>query len=70
MSKLFKQEIDVNFTNYLTQARMEKAAELIYGNGTSITDIAYLVGYSDPKCFCRAFKKYFGKASSNFQRRL
>lgn len=67
LSKLFKQELGVNFIDYLIQVRLEKAERLLKNKELSISDIAYLVGYNDPKYFCRIFKKKYGKPPSMYR---
>jgi len=40
--------------------RMKLAAKLILASGKNVSEIAYQVGFSDPKYFSKSFKKYFG----------
>lgn len=57
-SRIFKKFEGVNYIQYLTKIRMEKAKELIIENKLSIKEIAIEVGYIDQNYFSRAFKKY------------
>jgi YesN/AraC family two-component response regulator len=57
-SRIFKKYEGVNYIQYLTKVRMEKAKELILQNKLSIKEIAIEVGYIDQNYFSRAFKKY------------
>lgn len=57
-SRIFKKYEGVNYIQYLTKIRMEKAKELILRNKLSIKEIAIEVGYIDQNYFSRAFKKY------------
>lgn len=46
--------------------RMAVAADLLVMNTLSISEIAYKVGYSDPKYFAKVFKKHYGKSPSEY----
>lgn len=46
--------------------KMKKAAGLIKEKSYLISEVAYLVGYSNPKNFSTAFKKYYGVSPSQF----
>lgn len=56
-SHLFKEVTHISPLNYLTRLRIEKSKELLLGEGLSISDVAFLVGYTDPLYFSRVFKK-------------
>ena len=43
-----------------------KAKELLLGGNYKIYEIAEMVGYSDPKYFCKVFKKCTGMSTSAF----
>lgn len=66
-SKLFKDETGMNFSDYLTKARMEKALELLGSPVNKVQDISVKVGYSNPKHFTRAFKNYFGFSPTEYR---
>lgn len=57
LSREFKKQTNMNFSEYLTNYRIEKAKEL-FDNGFSKTvEVGILVGYQDPKHFRSVFKK-------------
>ncbi|MFU0826073.1 MAG: Stage 0 sporulation A-like protein [Lachnoclostridium sp.] len=56
-SKRFKEETGVNFIDYLTNIRIQKAKELLENPALSIKEICSMSGYSDPNYFSRIFKK-------------
>lgn len=61
LSNLFKQEMEITITEYITACRMGRAAEIL--NGTpecTLAEISDQVGYNDPYYFSRSFKKYYG----------
>ena len=57
-SKYFE---NMSFGEYLRKMRIEKAIELIQTTNYSLTEIAYLTGFSDQSHFTRIFKKLNGK---------
>jgi YesN/AraC family two-component response regulator len=57
LSKCFKNVEGSSFTEYLTDYRLTKAKELIRLGNSTITDIAYKVGFSDSNYFGKCFKK-------------
>ena len=68
LSTLFKKEIGINFSDYLTSRRMEEAKRLLKENTCSINEIAELVGYSDPKYFSKTFNKVVGLKPSEYRK--
>ena len=49
-SRLFKEEVGLTFSDYLTRVRIEKAKELLERGDLRLSDISGLVGY-DENCF-------------------
>jgi AraC-like DNA-binding protein len=64
-SKYFE---DLSFGDYIRKQRIEKAKELMETQKYSLTEIAYLTGFSDQSHFTRIFKKYTGKNPSSFKK--
>src|SRR5450432_625024 len=64
-SKYFE---DLSFGDYIRKQRIEKAKELMETQKYSLTEIAYLTGFSDQSHFTRIFKKYSGKNPSSFKK--
>lgn len=62
VSKLFKKVSGQNFSDYLIEVKMTNAMRLLKNNELKIYEIAYMIGYDNPKNFTRAFKKYWGKS--------
>lgn len=56
-SRLFQNQIGMNFTNYLHNIRMDAACRLLTEGHSSVTEISASVGYSDMKFFHQLFKK-------------
>lgn len=66
-SALFKKETGMNFSDYLTKVRMEKAKELLCRTSKLVSEIAYEVGFNDYRYFGQLFKKYTGQTPREFQ---
>lgn len=56
-SKIFKHYQNVNFIDYVTRIRINKAKELLRDPAVNIKEISGMVGYSDPNYFARVFKR-------------
>jgi len=67
-SRVFKEEVGVNFVDYITNVRIEKAKELIDSQRYSMKEICSMVGYSDPNYFSRAFKKNVGVTPTEYKK--
>lgn len=67
LSKIFKDKCGIGFSDYLVKTRMEKACELLSDIRYKGYDIAYYIGYDNPKNFSRAFKAYFGMSPKEFR---
>ena len=60
---------DVSFGHYIQQQRIEKAKDLMIDAKYSLTEIAYLTGFSDQSHFTRIFKKMTGENPSSFRKK-
>ena len=67
LSKLFKEEKNVNYVTYVTDARMEKARSLLKDPLLSIKEISAEVGFNDQNYFSRAFRNKFGMTPTEFR---
>jgi AraC-like DNA-binding protein len=52
---------------FIQNIRIRKAEKLLSKNNCRISEVAYKVGFSDPKYFSRCFKLEYGVAPSEFQ---
>ncbi len=59
--KLFRENVGMSPSNYILRMKMKKAEEMLKSDYSSITDIAYSLGYNNVYEFSRAFKKHMGK---------
>ena len=55
------------FEQVLAELRREIAVRRLAGEGGSVSQVAYLLGFSDPAAFSRAFKRWTGRSPSAFR---
>ena len=66
-STLFKRETQKSFTAYVTDLRMQHAAQLLRDTDEKTYLIAERIGYTDPNYFSYVFKKHFGLTPSKYR---
>jgi two-component system sensor histidine kinase YesM len=69
LSKIFKEETNINLSNYITDIRMQKAAELLEQTGLKVNEIMYLTGYRKSQHFTKLFKEKFGVTPMEYRRK-
>jgi len=62
-----KQLMGVSPSDFLRQVRMQRAEQLVAKSRMSISEVAYAVGFSDPKYFTKCFKKQTGLTPSEYR---
>lgn len=67
LSHLFRREMGVTFSDYLTKVRVSRAKELLM-EGRSVEDVSGCVGYRDGNYFIKIFKKYVGVTPSKYRK--
>jgi AraC family transcriptional regulator of adaptative response / methylphosphotriester-DNA alkyltransferase methyltransferase len=55
------------FRTYLTEVRMDRAAEILAARPLTVREVASLVGYRQPAQFAKAFRRHHGAAPSAFR---
>ena len=55
LSHIFSQQLHVNFREYINALRIDRACSLLYNPTLSISQIAYMCGFGNPRTFHRAF---------------
>jgi len=71
LSREFSKHFDnLNFGEYIRKLRIEKAIALIQNSKYTLTEIAYLTGFSDQSHFTRIFKQHTGKNPSFYRKTL
>jgi len=68
--KMFKKATGLNFTDYLSRIRIEKAKNLLLNPNLRVSEIAYEVGFGSLTHFNRSFHKIVGRSPSEYRRTL
>lgn len=67
-SKLFKQEVGINFIDYMTERKIARAKALMLRTDEPINNIAFELGFNEANYFSKVFKKITGQSPSEFRR--
>lgn len=70
ISKVFKNELGLNFSEYLTHKRLEKSTELLADMSLKVYEIAGMVGYADTSNFIKVFRKNYGVSPNEHRQSL
>lgn len=68
--KLFKLHTGINFTEYVSRLRIEKARELLANPNFRISEIAFEVGFQSLTHFNRVFRKLLGEAPTSYREKI
>jgi len=68
--KLFKRSTGVNFTEFVSRVRTEKAKNLLLNQNLRISEIAYAVGFQSLTHFNRIFRKITGESPTEYRLHL
>jgi AraC-like DNA-binding protein len=68
--KMFKKATGLNFTEYLSRVRVEKAKNLLLNPNLRISEIAYEIGFQSLTHFNRVFKKVAGQSPTEYRLQL
>lgn len=66
-SRLFKEQTGVNFIDFVTEKRVNKAKHLLETTQESVRDISRITGYDDVNYFSRVFKKITGLTPTEYR---
>jgi YesN/AraC family two-component response regulator len=65
--KMFKKATGINFTEYLSRVRIEKAKNLLINPNLRISEIAFEVGFQSVTHFNRVFRKFLGQSPTLYR---
>jgi len=68
--KMFKKATGLNFTDYVSRLRVEKAKNLLLNRNLRVSEIAYEVGFQSLTHFNRVFKKVMGQSPTQYRGQL
>lgn len=69
-SRIFKKEIGMSIIEYINQAKMKKASELLKDETLKIKEVAQLIGIHDQLYFNKVFKKYYQVCPREYRKKL
>lgn len=67
-SRLFKQVVGQNFSDYVSRRRIEEASDILLNTAFSIDTICHQLGYKDRTQFHKLFLKYMGMTPSQYRK--
>lgn len=70
ISKMFKEQLGINYIDFLTECRIEKAKKLMGDPARSLKEITFEVGYHDPNYFSKVFKKMCDVSPTEYRKLL
>ncbi|HYG40412.1 MAG TPA: two-component regulator propeller domain-containing protein [Cytophagales bacterium] len=62
----FKELTDLSTGEFIKITRLKRAAQLLKEKKHRVSDVCYLVGFTDPHYFSKSFKSVYGVSPSNF----
>src|ERR1700677_269839 len=68
--KMFKKATGINFTDYLSRVRTERAKNLLLNPNLRVSEIAYEVGFQSLTHFNRVFKRILGQSPTEYRTQL
>ncbi|WP_432666520.1 response regulator [Wukongibacter baidiensis] len=69
LSKLFKKELNINISKYITGRRIERAKELLENTDMPVLNIAVDLSYNESNYFSKVFKRVVGMTPSDYRNR-
>lgn len=66
-SKIFKEEMNMNFNTFLNRVRIEMSRKLLSDPSISIVDVSHIVGFEDQSYFSKVFKKITGQSPKKYR---
>jgi AraC-like DNA-binding protein/ligand-binding sensor protein len=68
--KMFRKATGINFTDYLSRVRTERAKNLLLNPNLRVSEIAYEVGFQSLTHFNRVFKRILGQSPTDYRSQL
>ena len=69
LSRLFKKEMGISFSQYILNLKIDKAKNLLRFSEYSIGEITYYLGFSNESHFIQTFQKRVGETPNRYRRR-
>lgn len=68
LSQLIKNKLGMNFSEYLTKIRINRAIELMKAENITINELFSQVGFNNRNAFTKAFKRVTGTTPSDYKK--
>ena len=68
--KMFKKATGLNFTDYLSRVRVEKAKNLLLNPNLRISEVAFAAGFQSLSHFNRVFRRIAGESPTQYREKL
>jgi AraC-like DNA-binding protein/ligand-binding sensor protein len=68
--KMFKKATGLNFTDYLSRVRVEKARNLLLNPNMRISEVAFAAGFQSLSHFNRVFRRIAGESPTRYRDKL
>lgn len=70
LQRRMKQMMGVSPADFLREARIKHACQLLKNDDSIVSEVAYKCGFSDPKYFSRCFKQSVGTSPSEYRNQV
>jgi AraC-like DNA-binding protein len=67
LQRRMKQMMGVTPADFLREARLKRACQLLRSTDAIVSEVAYRCGFSDPKYFSRCFKQSVGMSPTEYR---
>lgn len=67
-SKVFKNEMNSNFSTYLNEYRIERSKKYLLNESINLVDISDMVGFEDQSYYSKVFKKVVGVTPGKYRK--
>jgi transcriptional regulator GlxA family with amidase domain len=62
-----KHLLGISPADFLREARMKRAVQLLRTTDKTVSEVAFAVGFNDPKYFSRCFRQSIGQSPSDMK---
>jgi|GEM_PF-1168817 len=69
LSRVFKENTGMSFSDYKLKLRINKAKGLIKDGGYNVEEISYQLGYKNPESFSKTFRNYTGLTPGEYRKK-
>jgi AraC-like DNA-binding protein len=67
LQRKLKQAMGITPQDLMKEARIKRACQLLRETDKTVSEIAYVCGFTDPKYFSRSFRQSIGKTPTEYK---